>query len=214
MSNSHLSLIHGAHSSALCPLQLSHFVWSALAPSLFVCVGLEDSRKIVENLLNEEIKSGTPSNKIVLAGFSQGAAMSLYTGLQFPQPLAGIAALSGYLPWNKPPEQFAAAIHAGGNTKTPVLMLHGDADQVVRLQFGERSHHAIVSARKDNVQWKTYRGMAHHSCEEEMEGQATINHAHCGTRRRQRPAAVCDWSGGSLTLSPSCSVLLFVSPQT
>jgi predicted esterase len=135
-------------------------------------VGLEDSRKIVEALLNEEIASGTASNRIVLGGFSQGAAMSLYTGLQFPHRLAGIAALSGYLPWSKPVEQFGPAIAAGGNKDTPVLMLHGEADQVVRLQFGERSHKAIQTARgKDNLQWKTYRGMGHHSCEEEMAGQ-------------------------------------------
>jgi len=129
--------------------------------------GLDDSRKIVEGLLNEEIQSGTPSNKIVLAGFSQGAAMSLFTGLQFPHTLAGIAALSGYLPWNKPPEQFAQAISAA-NKQTPVLMLHGDADQVVRLTFGERSHKAIEAARPQNVQWKTYHRMGHHSCDEEM----------------------------------------------
>ncbi len=60
--------------------------------------GIEDGVKIVEDLIADEIKSGIPSDRIILAGFSQGAAMSLYVGLQYQQKLAGIISLSGYLP--------------------------------------------------------------------------------------------------------------------
>jgi len=129
--------------------------------------GLEQSRQIVSSLLDEEIAAGTPSNKIVLGGFSQGGAMTLWTGLQYSQPLAGLVSMSAYLPYAKDPSTFASLINAA-NKNTPLLMCHGTADQVVHLTFGERSHKAIAAARPDNVTFKTYKGMGHHSCEEEL----------------------------------------------
>jgi len=59
---------------------------------------IEESRKIVVALIEKEVREGTPHNKIILGGFSQGAAMSMYVGYQIPHTLAGVIALSGYLP--------------------------------------------------------------------------------------------------------------------
>lgn len=82
--------------------------------------------------------------------------MSLYTGLQFPQTLGGIAALSGYLPYSKAPETFAPLVHAA-NKATPLIQLHGEADEVVRFTVGQRSHKVIQTARPDNLTFKAYR---------------------------------------------------------
>lgn len=62
------------------------------------CDGIEESRQILVTLLQDEHARGIPYSRMVLGGFSQGGALSLYTGLQFPEPLAGIVVLSGYLP--------------------------------------------------------------------------------------------------------------------
>jgi len=82
--------------------------------------------------------------------------VSLYTGLQFPQTLGGIAALSGYLPYSKAPETFASLVHAA-NKATPLIQLHGEADEVVRFTVGQRSHKVIQTARPDNLTFKAYR---------------------------------------------------------
>ena len=82
--------------------------------------------------------------------------MSLYTGLRFGQTLAGIAALSGRLPYSKAPETFAPLVHAA-NKATPLIQLHGEADQVVKFSVGQRSHEVIQMARPDNLTFKAYR---------------------------------------------------------
>jgi phospholipase/carboxylesterase len=60
--------------------------------------GIDLTKQSLQKLINSEIQSGTPSHRILLGGFSQGAAMALYTGLNYPQKLAGLVCLSGYLP--------------------------------------------------------------------------------------------------------------------
>ena len=80
--------------------------------------GIRTSEKAIQALITREVARGIPAERIVLAGFSQGCAMALHTGLRYPQKLAGIVALSGYLPLA---DQFAAERH-NANARTPIFM--------------------------------------------------------------------------------------------
>ncbi len=114
-------------------------------------VGIQKSEKAIVALIEQEVARGIPYERIVLAGFSQGCAMALHTGLRLPHRLAGIMALSGYLPLAS---QFAAERHTA-NAKTPVFMAHGTQDPVVILKRGEDSRDAL-QALGHTVQWHTY----------------------------------------------------------
>ncbi|GGP44019.1 carboxylesterase [Shewanella algicola] len=117
--------------------------------------GVMASEQAVMQLINEQIAQGISADKIVLAGFSQGGVMSLFTGLRFEQRLAGIMALSCYLPGGEAlPEHLAEA-----NYSTPILQHHGEQDDVVPLFAGKMAHDAL-NAEGYNTTWKTFR-MAH-----------------------------------------------------
>jgi phospholipase/carboxylesterase len=113
--------------------------------------GIQKSQGAIEALIANEVARGIPHERIVLAGFSQGCAMALHTGLRLPDPLAGIIALSGYLPLS---EQLAQERHAA-NAATPIFMAHGTHDPVVALARGESSHRQLA-ALGYAVQWHTY----------------------------------------------------------
>jgi len=113
--------------------------------------GIEKSERAIAALVEREIARGIAPEHIVLAGFSQGCAMALHTGLRYPQKLAGIMALSGYLPLA---DRFADQRHAA-NAHTPVFMAHGTMDPVVVIARGEASRDALV-AQGHPVQWHTY----------------------------------------------------------
>ena len=117
--------------------------------------GVMESEVLVNQLIADQISQGIPANKIVLAGFSQGGVMSLFTGLRFPQQLAGIIALSCYLPGaDKLPEQLSDA-----NKTTPILHHHGVQDDVVPLFAGKMANDAL-NATGYKTEWKTF-PMAH-----------------------------------------------------
>ncbi len=113
--------------------------------------GIERSARAIAALIEHEAARGIPYENIVLAGFSQGCAMALHTGLRFAHRLAGIMALSGYLPLA---ETFAAARHPA-NAHTPVFMAHGSMDPVVALARGEASRDLLTQLGYP-VQWHTY----------------------------------------------------------
>lgn len=117
--------------------------------------GVQASELQIKHLIEQQISAGIPANKIVLAGFSQGGVMSLFTGLRFEQSLAGIMALSCYLPGGEHlPEQLAQA-----NKATPILQNHGEQDEVVPLFAGKMAYDALNTAGYNSI-WKTY-PMAH-----------------------------------------------------
>ena len=95
----------------------------------------EESSEIITALIEQEHARGIPYNRIVLVGFSQGGAMSLYTGCRFSQKLAGMACLSGYLLF---PEHHMDA-SSPANRNTPILVCHGIRDDMVPLSSGERT---------------------------------------------------------------------------
>ena len=117
--------------------------------------GIAQSARAVAALIEVEAARGIPYQNIVLAGFSQGCAMALHTGLRFGQRLAGIMALSGYLPLA---DTLAAERHPA-NARTPIFMAHGSQDPVVAPARAEASHQ-LLNQLGYPVQWHSY-PMAH-----------------------------------------------------
>ena len=124
--------------------------------------GIRRSEAAIRALIAQERASGIAAKHIVLAGFSQGSAMALHTGLRFDERLAGIVALSGFLPMA---ETIATERHAA-NTETPVFMAHGAHDTVVRPERGESSRDAL-SALGQPVLWRIF-PMEHTVCASEI----------------------------------------------
>lgn len=114
-------------------------------------LGIQESERLLGMLIEREIELGTPSNRIILAGFSQGGAMSLYTGLRYPKPLGGIIALSSYLPLANHFEKDRKA----ENQNTPIFMAHGLFDPVVPLMLGQMSK-AQLEKLGYFIEWHSY----------------------------------------------------------
>ncbi|MEO6354835.1 MAG: alpha/beta hydrolase [Burkholderiaceae bacterium] len=125
--------------------------------------GLRKSQISVEKLIAKEIARGTPANRIILAGFSQGCAMTLQTGLRHSEKLAGLLCLSGYVPLN----QAIAAERHPANQNTPIFMSHGRADPVIPIQRAEQSRDLLTSLGYP-VEWHEYT-MQHAVCAEEID---------------------------------------------
>lgn len=124
--------------------------------------GLRQSQQQVAALIDRERERGVPAHRIVLAGFSQGCAMSLMTGLRYPERLAGIAGLSGYLPLA---DQLAAEAH-DANRLVPIFLAHGTHDGVVPLARATGTRQALQAAGYD-VAWHEY-PMQHSVCAQEV----------------------------------------------
>lgn len=129
--------------------------------------GLRKSQVLVEQLIAREKARGIAANHIVLAGFSQGCAMTLQTGLRHPEKLAGLLCLSGYLP-----------IHAtvqderhSANHDTPIFLAHGRGDNVIPIDRAEKSRD-MLQALGYQVEWHEYM-MPHSVCEEEIDDIGT-----------------------------------------
>jgi phospholipase/carboxylesterase len=125
--------------------------------------GVRRSQAQLEALIAREKARGVPDARIVLAGFSQGGAIALYTGLRHPERLAGIVALSTYL--IDAPSLAAEA--APANRDVPIFMAHGTHDPVVRLAWAELSRKALEAAGW-KVEWHAY-PMEHSAVTEEIE---------------------------------------------
>ena len=113
--------------------------------------GIAKSQQDIEALIAHEVARGIHPSKIVLAGFSQGCAVALHTGLRHPAKLAGIMALSGYLPL----ASSVAAERSAANASTPIYMAHGTQDPVVVLSRAEDSRDALAGLGYA-IQWHTY----------------------------------------------------------
>lgn len=124
--------------------------------------GIRASQASVEALIAREVARGVPPARIVLAGFSQGGAITLHTGLRQPQPLAGLIALSCYLPLA---DAFAAEAAAASRT-VPIFLAHGTQDPVVPLARGSASRDSLKAAGYA-VEWREY-PMPHSVCGDEI----------------------------------------------
>lgn len=110
--------------------------------------GIAEACAAVTALIDREVERGTPSDRVVLAGFSQGGALALAAGLAYPSPLAAIVSLSAWLP-----PAYATPVPA--QAKTPMFIGHGAYDRVVESSLGRATHAALV-ARGCNAEWHEY----------------------------------------------------------
>lgn len=124
--------------------------------------GMADSVNLLSQLIRNEHDKGMPAEKIILGGFSQGAVIALTAGLSYPQKLAGVIALSGYLPnatqvlMNK----------SQANQTIPVFLAHGVEDTVVPFALGQATA-AVLEKHGILVAWHSYR-MPHSVCATEV----------------------------------------------
>ena len=124
--------------------------------------GITRSEDYLNSLIENEIKRGIASDQIVLAGFSQGGAIALHSATRYPKKLAGVLALSTYLPLKA---TLAKQAHAA-NLATPIFMAHGRADDIISLDRALASRLSLQESGF-NVQWHEY-AMAHSVCAEEI----------------------------------------------
>ncbi len=120
--------------------------------------GIRESQARIERYLSAQLAGGINAGRIVLAGFSQGGAIALHTALRYPLPLAGVLALSTYLPLH---ESFVQERHTA-NADTPILMCHGNADPVLPLALGAWSRDLLI-AQGYPLRWEEY-PMQHQVC--------------------------------------------------
>jgi len=125
--------------------------------------GLRDSQRDVEALIAREKARGIPASRIILAGFSQGCAMTLQTALRHPEKLAGMLCLSGYLPLGEK----VAHERTEESIDTPIFMAHGRQDGVVPFLRAEQSR-AILEGLGYTIEWHDY-PMQHSLCFEEVQ---------------------------------------------
>lgn len=140
--------------------------------------GLLASRERIRTLITQEAARGIPADRIILAGFSQGGAVAYLTGLTHEAPLAGIVALSTYMP---SPHQVERGATPGG-CATPLLIAHGSHDDVVSLKLGEIARD-VVARLGCRFDWQTY-SMGHEVCLPEIQA--------IGVWLNQRIAAMAD----------------------
>lgn len=124
--------------------------------------GIAASAAAIGGLIAQENERGVATNRIAVAGFSQGGAMALHIATRHPETLAGVIALSCYLPLSR---ELAAARNPA-NQSTPFFMAHGTQDPVVPYPLGEESFQALKAAGY-SVEWHAY-PMPHALCEPEV----------------------------------------------
>ncbi len=124
--------------------------------------GIHQSRLAIDKLITRELSRGIRAEHIFLAGFSQGGAMALYVGLRQSHTLAGIIALSCYLPIA---ESLASEI-SNANALIPVFWSHGIYDSVIPIQYAIKTK-AMATTAGCNIEWHEYQ-MDHSVCQQEV----------------------------------------------
>ncbi len=124
--------------------------------------GLRESQALVETLIANERARGVPANRIVLAGFSQGCAMTFMTGLRHGERLAGLVGLSGYLPLGA----LTAAERSEANAGLPIFQAHGTVDPMIPIARAMQSRDALLALGYP-VEWHAY-PMPHSVCPPEI----------------------------------------------
>lgn len=124
--------------------------------------GILKATDLVHGLIGDEVRSGIPANRILLGGFSQGGALALHAALTYPERLAGVMALSCWLPRHA---SFPDAVKAPRDL--PIFQAHGDCDPVVPYKWGQMSSTFLKTFMK-NTELLTYQGQTHCSSELEL----------------------------------------------
>jgi len=139
--------------------------YDILSPSLLEqqdASGIQQSQHTLLGLIQQQLDDGFIAQNIILAGFSQGGAIALHTGLRFAQPLGGIMALSTYLPLADQLETDTAGL----NKSLPILMAHGTHDPIIPIAAAAQSRQQLI-AQGYSVEWQKY-SMEHSVCEDEI----------------------------------------------
>ena len=136
--------------------------------TIYMCSGQEDedgikrAAKIVDLLIEEEMKNGIPSERIIIGGFGAGGALSLFTAFHTRHKLAGVIALSTWIPLYK---DIGDATKV--NKETPYLQTHGDSDSIVPYELGQLVSY-LLHGMLPNHEFKLYKGLGHTTNEEEI----------------------------------------------
>lgn len=125
--------------------------------------GIRESEKLINALIAQELARKIPSRKIVLAGFSQGGVMALQCGLRYPEELAGILVMSAWLPLKHTVFSEKSVV----NQKTPILMMHGTADELIPIDWAKESYDYLQELGY-NATLSAY-PMKHSVCPEELD---------------------------------------------
>jgi predicted esterase len=135
--------------------------------------GIEKASEYVKSLIDNEIKSsGLTSRQIVLAGYSQGSLLALYTALTFDKPLAGAVAISGFLPLAK---RFPAQMNEC-NKDIPIFQVHGDEDEIVPIDVYLQSKEYTQTQSIGTATFKVYQGMGHDPSDKLLHDVANFIH--------------------------------------
>ena len=118
--------------------------------------GIRQSAKVLGQLIEEQVESGIASERIVLAGFSQGGAIALFTALRYPRQLAGVMVLSSYMPLS------SSLVHErnDANSGIPIFLVHGSDDPVIPVDLAYLTR-GQLEQEGYAPEWHEYRGMAH-----------------------------------------------------
>lgn len=117
--------------------------------------GILRSRVVFNKLIADEIEAGIPSNRVILGGFSQGGAMSIFTGATTPHKLGGVFGLSCYLILGDKVKEFAKESNEA-NKDTPFFMGHGEADELVKYRWGQQTADFLQKELGHKVEFKSY----------------------------------------------------------
>lgn len=157
------------------PMQAWYDILPVSGPKREDEASLREAHTLVSALIEREMARGIAPERIVLMGFSQGCAMTLMTGLRFPHRLAGLVAMSGYLPLADTTEHERHP----ANLRTPIFMAHGSEDDVVSITRGAAARDLLVGLGHD-VTWRSY-PMAHTLC------MAEVDEVHAWVAQRLGP---------------------------
>jgi lysophospholipase-2 len=127
---------------------------------------LDASLKIIHTLVDKEINAGIDPSKIVLGGFSQGAALALVSALKYPKKLGGCVVFSG---WALPQQKLDEVVKSTAAKETNFFIGHGCSDQVVTFECGQQVNSLLEDGGCSKVTFKPYAGMGHQSCGQEQE---------------------------------------------
>jgi len=118
--------------------------------------GIRQSAQVLGQLIEEQVESGIASERIVLAGFSQGGAIALFTALRYPRQLAGVMVLSSYMPLS------SSLVHErnDANSGIPIFLVHGSDDPVIPVDLAYLTR-GQLEQEGYAPEWHEYRGMAH-----------------------------------------------------
>lgn len=130
--------------------------------------GIYQSAELINEIIEQECANGIPSEHILLAGFSQGGVIALHAGLRYPNRLAGIVALSTYLPTIGQLQNERSA----ANNDIPIFMAHGILDSIVAIETGKATFNALKDMNY-RIEWHDYL-MEHSVCGEEIENIAAF----------------------------------------